>query len=115
VRHELLTLRTMAAACRELYARMSALMRLLPPESQPFIADLVSLAERSGAEYRRLKSYDQLRVAFQRIADELHLQYLLGFAPAAFDGKRHDIDVKAKRPGVTVRARKTYVATRAGG
>jgi Ca-activated chloride channel family protein len=79
------------------------------------LGDLVSLAERSGAEYRRLKSYDQLRVAFQRIADELHLQYLLGFVPAAFDGKRHEIDVKAKRPGVTVLARKTYVATRAGG
>jgi len=46
VRHELLTLRTMAAACRELYARMSALMRFLPPESQPFIADLVDHFER---------------------------------------------------------------------
>jgi magnesium transporter len=46
VRHELLTLRTMAAACRELYARMAALMRFLPPESQPFVADLVDHFER---------------------------------------------------------------------
>ncbi|TMA35037.1 MAG: magnesium transporter CorA family protein [Deltaproteobacteria bacterium] len=46
VRHELLTLRTMAAACRELYARMCALMRFLPPETQPFIEDLVDHFER---------------------------------------------------------------------
>jgi Mg2+ and Co2+ transporter CorA len=46
VRHELLTLRTMAAACHELYARMSALMRFLPPESQPFIEDLKDHFER---------------------------------------------------------------------
>jgi magnesium transporter len=46
VRHELLTLRTMASACRELYARTSALMRFLPPESQPFVDDLVDHFER---------------------------------------------------------------------
>ncbi len=46
VRHELLTLRTMAAACRELYARMSALRRFLPPETQPFIEDLMDHFER---------------------------------------------------------------------
>ncbi len=46
VRHELLTLRTMAAACYELYARTSALMRFLPPEAQPFIDDLTDHFER---------------------------------------------------------------------
>ena len=46
VRHELLTLRTMAAACRELYARIAALMRFLPPEAQPFVDDLVDHFER---------------------------------------------------------------------
>ena len=46
VRHELLTLRTMAAACHELYARMSALMRFLPPETQPFVEDLMDHFER---------------------------------------------------------------------
>ena len=79
------------------------------------LRDLVTIAERSGAEYRHLNSYDQLRAAFTRIADELHLQYLLGFVPAAFDGRRHEIEVKTKRSGVTVRARKTYVATKEGG
>jgi magnesium/cobalt transport protein CorA len=46
VRHELLTLRTMAAGARELYARMAALTRYLPPDSQPFIEDLVDHFER---------------------------------------------------------------------
>jgi magnesium/cobalt transport protein CorA len=46
VRHELLTLRTMTSACRELYARMSALRRFLPPEAQPFIEDLTDHFER---------------------------------------------------------------------
>jgi Mg2+ and Co2+ transporter CorA len=46
VRHELLTLRTMAAGARELFARMAALTRHLPPESQPFIEDLVDHFER---------------------------------------------------------------------
>jgi len=79
------------------------------------LGDLFRLAQRSGAEYRRLKSVEDVRSAFVSIADELHLQYLLGFVPAAFDGKRHEIDVRVRRPGVTVRARKAYVATRAGG
>ena len=46
VRHELLTLRTMAAGARELYARMAALTRYLPPHAQVFIDDLVDHFER---------------------------------------------------------------------
>lgn len=46
VRHELLTLRTMAAACHEIHARMAALMRFLPPEAQPLIEDLMDYFER---------------------------------------------------------------------
>jgi Mg2+ and Co2+ transporter CorA len=46
VRHELLTVRTMAAGSREVYARMQGLSRFLPPEAQPFIADLVDQFER---------------------------------------------------------------------
>jgi Ca-activated chloride channel family protein len=76
------------------------------------LRDLSRLAQQSGAEFRRLESYEQLRAAFVSIADELHLQYLLGFVPTVFDGKRHDIDVRVKRPGVSVRARKGYIATR---
>lgn len=40
LRHELLTVRTMAAECREVYARMGSLARFLPPEGRPYIEDL---------------------------------------------------------------------------
>ena len=46
LRHELLTLRTMAAQSREVYERMSALTRMIPPEAPPLIADLINRFER---------------------------------------------------------------------
>ena len=33
------------------------------------------------------------------VADELHSQYLLGFAPPKRDGKVHDIDVRLNQRG----------------
>ena len=72
------------------------------------------LARRSGAAHQRLSQYSELKSAFRRIGDELHLQYLLGFVPKAFDGKHHDIEVKIRRSGVTVQARQGYVAPKSG-
>ncbi len=46
VRHELLTVRTLAAACRESYARMAALARFLPPEARALLEDLVDQFDR---------------------------------------------------------------------
>jgi len=46
VRHELLTVRTMAAAGREMFARITGIARFLPPESLPFVEDLVDQFER---------------------------------------------------------------------
>jgi hypothetical protein len=74
--------------------------------------DLRRVARESGGERYRLQGYAELSDAFARIADELHHQYLLGFVPAVFDGKRHEIEVRVKKPGVTVRSRKSYVAVR---
>lgn len=71
--------------------------------------NLAKLAKRSGGSVHELSDYAQLKAAFKVIADELHLQYLLGFTPKA-DGKRHDITVRVKRPGVTIRARESYRA-----
>jgi VWFA-related protein len=74
------------------------------------VSELSKLARRSGASMHRLRDYSQVTAAFKTILAELHLQYLLGFVPTVFDGKRHDITVKVKRDGVTVRAREAYVA-----
>jgi VWFA-related protein len=73
--------------------------------------DLDKIAKQTGASYQRLAEYNELKGAFRSIADELHLQYLLGFTPSFTDGKMHKIEVKVKRSGVTVQARKGYVAT----
>jgi Ca-activated chloride channel family protein len=72
---------------------------------------LRTLAQRSGGDRYRLKQPEELHDAFTRIADELHHQYLLGFAPA-MDGRVHEIEVRVKKPDVTIRARKSYVADR---
>jgi VWFA-related protein len=81
-----------------------------PPVERNPRADLVKLAKRSGGSVHELNDYAQLKAAFKMIADELHLQYLLGFVPTNFDGKRHEITIRVKRPGVVVRARESYRA-----
>jgi Ca-activated chloride channel homolog len=51
-----------------------------------------------------------LAPTFTRVAQELRSQYLIGFAPASLDGKVHKLEVKVTRPGMTVRARRSYLA-----
>jgi magnesium transporter len=46
IRHELLTVRTMAAQSREVYARVAALARFLPEETRPFVEDVVDRFDR---------------------------------------------------------------------
>lgn len=69
------------------------------------------LAEETGGGYFELKKTDELGPAFTRVAQELHSQYVLGFSPKTLDGKVHTLTVRIKRPGMTTRARKTYVAS----
>ena len=76
-------------------------------------SELEHLATQTGASYQQLGGYDEVKAAFRSIADELHLQYVLGFAPTFFDGKLHKIEVRTTRKGVTVQARKGYVAAKA--
>jgi Ca-activated chloride channel homolog len=71
---------------------------------------LAKIAGETGGGYFEMTDTNNLRSTFGRVADELHRQYLLGFAPAKLDGKTHKLDVRLKRPGMTARARKSYVA-----
>jgi len=64
-----------------------------------------------GGGYFELESTDDLGSTFARVADELHRQYALGFSPEKLDGKTHRLEVRVKRPGMTARARRSYVAT----
>ena len=71
---------------------------------------LKKLSEETGGGFFLLKKQDELGPSFTRVAQELHSQYVLGFTPAALDGKVHKLEVKIKKPGMNARARKSYVA-----
>ena len=73
-------------------------------------AGLALVAQETGGGYTEIRFGQELGAAFARVADELHSQYLLGFAPPKRDGKVHDIDVRVAQPGLKPRARKSYVA-----
>jgi Ca-activated chloride channel family protein len=73
---------------------------------------MAKIATATGGGYFELKSPGDLLGNFDRVIDELHHQYALGFAPQKLDGKMHDLTVKIKKPGYTVRARKRYLAPR---
>lgn len=72
---------------------------------------LRKLAEETGGGFFVLKQKDELGSTFTRVAQELHSQYVMGFTPEALDGKIHKLEVRVKRPGLTPRARKSYVAS----
>jgi Ca-activated chloride channel homolog len=71
---------------------------------------LKGLAAETGGGYFELKEAADLGPTFTRVADELHRQYVLGFAVNKLDGLVHKVDVRTKVPGMTVRARKSYAA-----
>jgi Ca-activated chloride channel family protein len=70
------------------------------------------LAEATGGGWFELTKAADLNSTFTRVADELHRQYVLGFSPALLDNKIHQLDVKVMKTGMTVRTRKTYLASR---
>ena len=72
--------------------------------------DLRKISDETGGGYFELLKTAELAPTFSRVAQELRSQYLIGFAPAALDGKVHKLDVKVSKPGMTVRARRSYLA-----
>jgi len=72
---------------------------------------LKKLSEETGGGYFELKKSDDLGPTFTRVVQELHSLYTIGFNPTALDGKEHKLDVKMKQPGMTARARRSYLAT----
>ena len=69
------------------------------------------MAEETGGGYFELSKKDELGPTFTRVAQELHSQYVMGFTPEVLDGKIHKLEVRVKRPGLTARSRRSYVAT----
>jgi VWFA-related protein len=73
---------------------------------------MAKIAAATGGGYFELTSLGDLLGKFDRVIDELHHQYALGFVPQKLDGKLHDLTVKVSKSGYTVRARKRYLAPR---
>ena len=57
-----------------------------------------------------LKKTSDLAPTFSRVAQELHSQYVIGFAPVQLDGRVHKLALRVKQPGMTARARRSYLA-----
>jgi hypothetical protein len=74
-------------------------------------AELKELASDSGGGYFDLLPAADLVTTFARLADELHHQYLLGLTTTKLDGQTHHLDVRVRDPKMSVRARKSYVAS----
>jgi VWFA-related protein len=72
--------------------------------------NLKKMSEHTGGGFFELTRATELNSTFTRVADELHRQYLLAIT-AQSDGKPHTLTVRVKTPGMSVRARKTYIAS----
>jgi Ca-activated chloride channel homolog len=72
---------------------------------------LWSLAAETGGGSFELKKTDELAPTFTRVVQELHSMYMLGFTPENWDGREHRLEVRMKDPGMTARARRSYVAS----
>jgi Ca-activated chloride channel family protein len=71
---------------------------------------LRKIAEETGGGYFELKRATDLAPTFTKVAQELHSQYVIGFAPTLLDNKVHKLAVRMKQPGMTAQARRSYLA-----
>lgn len=71
---------------------------------------LVEIVEDTGGRAVRVARAAGLAAAYAGVMDELRHQYLLGFVTESADGLVHTIEVRSLRPGLTIRARRTYQA-----
>jgi len=73
-------------------------------------AGLRKVADETGGGYFELTKASELASTFTKIAQELHSQYVIGFTPTQLDNRVHKLAVKMKQPGMSARARRSYVA-----
>ena len=73
---------------------------------------LRKIADETGGGFFELKKSAELASTFTRVAQELHSQYALGFEAKQLDGKLHKLAVRVKKPGMTARARRSYMAVK---
>lgn len=72
---------------------------------------LKKMSAQTGGGYFELTRTTELNSTFSKIADELHRQYLIAISANTLDGKQHALSVRVKQPGMTARARQSYIAS----
>jgi len=73
---------------------------------------LSMVAEDTGGGYFELSRAENLATTFTEVVEELHHQYAMGFEPARLDDKMHKLEVKVKKNGMKIRARREYFAAK---
>jgi Ca-activated chloride channel family protein len=74
--------------------------------------EIMSIAQETGGGHFALPEGADLTSTFARVSEELRRQYVIGFSPAVLDGKLHRVEVRVGKPGMKVRARRSYLAGR---
>jgi Ca-activated chloride channel homolog len=72
-------------------------------------APLVNLTTWTGGDYYPAHDRTQVLTAVKRLAEELRHQYVLAFEPSTNAGWRR-VEVRTRKPGLTVRTRSWYLA-----
>ena len=78
-------------------------------------APLKNFAEKSGGTFVSTPGGAAMREAFEKIVEDLGVQYTIGYAPANTkqDGKWRALERRVAKPNLTVRTRKGYTAGKA--
>jgi VWFA-related protein len=76
-----------------------------PPPLQFTAYPVERLADRTGGGYLQLTGNEDVSRTMREVLEELRHEYLLGFTPAASDGKNHIISVRLSRDGLHARVR----------
>jgi Ca-activated chloride channel family protein len=74
---------------------------------------LNAMSEETGGGHFRLADADSAADLMKSVADEIRQQYVLGFSPRVLDDRLHTIRIQVRPPNLVVRARRSYLATRA--
>ena len=76
---------------------------------------LKNLAEKSGGTFVSTPGGAAMRDAFEKIVEDLGVQYTLGYSPlnTKKDGKWRAIELRVAKPNLTIRTRKGYNAEKA--
>lgn len=90
----------------------SDVLRARPASPGPPGLAVRQLAAQTGGGSFLLAPTDDVNATFTQVMEELHHQYILGFTPERTDGRIHEITVRVRRAGLTIRARHSYLAAR---